>query len=80
MTQTEKVKTTTTKKKHLPICINIANHILHVNLANSHTNNISMAEKMFRLTDMIDSTSTELSVELLGPKAPEVLDGEGPEM
>lgn len=32
------------------------------------------------LTDMIDSTSTELPVELLGPEAPEVLDGEGPEV
>lgn len=32
------------------------------------------------LTDMVDSTGTELSVELLGPEAPEVLDGEGPEV
>ena len=32
------------------------------------------------LTDMIDSTSTELPMELLGPEAPEVLDGEGPEV
>lgn len=29
---------------------------------------------------MIDRTGTELSVELLGPEAPEVLDGEGPEV
>lgn len=29
---------------------------------------------------MIDSTSTELPVKLLGPKAPEVLDSEGPEV
>lgn len=29
---------------------------------------------------MIDSTSTELPIELLGPEAPEVLDGEGPEV
>lgn len=32
------------------------------------------------LTDMIDSTSTELSIELLGPEAPEVRDGEGPQV
>ena len=32
------------------------------------------------LTDMIDSASAELPIELLGPQAPEVLDGEGPEM
>lgn len=32
------------------------------------------------LTDMINRTGTELSVELLGPEAPEVLDGEGPEV
>jgi len=32
------------------------------------------------LTDMIDSTGAELPVELLGPEAPEVLDGEGPEV
>lgn len=29
---------------------------------------------------MIDSSSTELSIELLGPEAPEVVDGEGPEV
>ncbi len=29
---------------------------------------------------MIDSTSTELSIELLCSEAPEVLDGEGPEV
>lgn len=29
---------------------------------------------------MIDSTSTELSIELLGSKAPEVVDGEGPKV
>lgn len=29
---------------------------------------------------MIDSTGTELSIEFFGPEAPEVLDGEGPEM
>lgn len=32
------------------------------------------------LTDMINRTGAELSVELLGPEAPEVLDGEGPEV
>lgn len=32
------------------------------------------------LTDMIDSTSAELPIELLGPKAPEVMDGEGPKV
>lgn len=32
------------------------------------------------LTDMIDSTGAELSIELLGSEAPEVLDGEGPEV
>lgn len=32
------------------------------------------------LTDMIDSTGTEFPIELLGPEAPEVLDGEGPEV
>lgn len=29
---------------------------------------------------MINSTSTEFSIEFLGTKAPEVLDGEGPEV
>lgn len=29
---------------------------------------------------MIDSTSTELPIEFLGPEPPEVLDGEGPEV
>ena len=33
-----------------------------------------------RRTDMINCTSTEFSIELLGTKAPEVLDGEWPEM
>lgn len=32
------------------------------------------------LTDMIDSTSAELPVEFLSPEAPEVLDGEGPQV
>lgn len=32
------------------------------------------------LTDMIDSTSAELPIKLFGPKAPEVLDGEGPKV
>lgn len=29
---------------------------------------------------MINGTSTEFSIEFLGTKAPEVLDGEGPEV
>lgn len=29
---------------------------------------------------MIDSTSTELPIELFGPKTPEILDGKGPEV
>lgn len=29
---------------------------------------------------MINSTGTELPIELLGPEAPEVLNGEGPEV
>lgn len=32
------------------------------------------------LTDMIDSTSAEFPIELFGPEAPEVLDGEGPKV
>lgn len=32
------------------------------------------------LTYMVDGTGAELPVELLGPQAPEVLDGEGPEV
>ncbi len=51
---------------HLPNAYNTSNH---------YRQNLS-----YVLTDMIDSTSTELSIELLGPEAPEVLDGEGPEV
>lgn len=29
---------------------------------------------------MVNSTSTELPIEFLGPKAPEILDGEGPKV
>ena len=32
------------------------------------------------LTDVVNGSSTELSVELLGPEAPEVMDGERPEV
>lgn len=32
------------------------------------------------LTDVVDGAGTELSIELLGSKAPEVMDGEGPEV
>lgn len=32
------------------------------------------------LTNMIDCAGTEFPVELFGPEAPEVLDGEGPEV
>lgn len=31
-------------------------------------------------TDMVDGSSTEFAVELLGPEAPEVMDGERPEV
>ncbi len=34
----------------------------------------------FRLTDVVDGASAELAVELLGTKAPEVVNGEGPEV
>lgn len=46
------------------------------------SNNLSKGEQGLSrvLTDMIDGTGTELPVELLGPEAPEVLDGEGPEV
>lgn len=32
------------------------------------------------LTDVVNGSSTELAVELLGPEAPEVVDGERPEV
>lgn len=34
----------------------------------------------FTLTDVVDGAGAELAVELLGPKPPEVVDGEGPEV
>lgn len=40
-------------------------------------------QRMWRsvtLTDVVDGTGAELPVELFGPQAPEVLDGEGPEV
>lgn len=33
-----------------------------------------------RLTDVVDGAGTELSVELFGPKAPQVVDGERPQV
>lgn len=35
---------------------------------------------MCTLTDVVDGASTELSVELLGPESPEVVNGVGPEV
>ena len=32
------------------------------------------------LTDVVDGSRAELPVELLGPQAPEVMDGEGPQV
>lgn len=34
----------------------------------------------YPLTDMVDGSGAELSVEFLCPEAPEVLDGEGPQV
>lgn len=34
----------------------------------------------FTLTDVVDGASTELAVELLGSEAPQVVNGEGPEV
>ncbi len=46
-----------------------------------HLPKASMSRTLYIiLTDMIDSTSTEFPIKLLGPEAPEVLDSEGPEV
>lgn len=69
---------------HFPYARNTSNHFLPENMAYAVyiTGRVSTGEQNLSriLTDMIDSTSTEFSIELLGPEAPEVLDGEGPEV
>lgn len=65
-------------QRHTTHQITLDRQICHIQYISS----VSTGEKNLSrvLTDMINSTSTELSIELLGPKAPEVLDGEGPEV
>lgn len=55
--------------------------ILYDFLKDSSISGIEIKQQKERtLTDVVDGTSAELSIELLGPESPEVMNGVGPEV